>query len=165
MEEGTSTVAVAAANGDGDGDGDSGDGDGARRADDASSGGEGDDAGDLARLRLGLLRALAQMTRDLARATAVSPTPSSSSSSSSPDDAGGGERRALAIAATLAVFNQATCSTAVINYAPVIFRDAGVDDDADAVLLSSLVSLAKLAGAISLHWSPYDRVGVVNADP
>jgi hypothetical protein len=104
------------------------------------------------------------MTRDRARATAVSPPPSSSSSSS-PDDAGGGERRAFVIAATLAVFNQATCSTAVINYAPVIFRDAGVDDDADAVLLSSLVSLAKLAGAISLHWSPYDRVGVVNADP
>lgn len=55
-------------------------------------------------------------------------------------------RRAFRVASTLAFFNQACASTAVINYAPTILERAGTADRGDAVFFASGVSLAKLVG-------------------
>jgi DNA-directed RNA polymerase III subunit RPC1 len=38
-------------------------------------------------------------------------------------------------------------------------------DRAQVGLLVAMMGDALMSGAYSLHWSPYDRVGVVNADP
>ena len=50
------------------------------------------------------------------------------------------------VAAALAFFNQATCSTSVVNYAPRVLQRVGMESRDDAVLFASLVSVAKLAG-------------------
>jgi hypothetical protein len=55
-------------------------------------------------------------------------------------------RRAFRVASTLAFFNQACASTAVVNYAPTILERAGTADRGDAVFFASGVSLAKLVG-------------------
>ena len=70
----------------------------------------------------------------------------------------GPERNAFATALWLAFFNQATCSTSVINFAPEVLERVGVDSDADAVLLASAVSLCKLLG-VSASMFLVDRAG------
>jgi MFS family permease len=50
------------------------------------------------------------------------------------------------VAAALAFFNQATCSTSVVNYAPRVLQRVGMASRDDAVLFASFVSVAKLAG-------------------
>ena len=50
------------------------------------------------------------------------------------------------VAAALAFFNQATCSTSVVNYAPRVLQRVGMASRDDAVLFASFVSFAKLAG-------------------
>ena len=70
----------------------------------------------------------------------------------------GPERNAFAIATWLAFFNQATCSTSVINFAPEVLERVGVDSKDDAVLLASAVSLCKLLG-VSASMFLVDRAG------
>ena len=70
----------------------------------------------------------------------------------------GPERDAFATALWLAFFNQATCSTSVINFAPEVLERVGVDSDADAMLLASAVSLCKLLG-VSASMFLVDRAG------
>ena len=70
----------------------------------------------------------------------------------------GPERVAFKTALWLAFFNQATCSTSVINFAPQVLERVGVDSDADAVLLASAVSACKLAG-VAASMFLVDRAG------
>jgi MFS family permease len=62
------------------------------------------------------------------------------------------------VAASLAFFNQATCSTSVVNYAPRVLRNVGMESKDDAVLFASFVSAAKLAGVAASMFA-VDRVG------
>ena len=58
----------------------------------------------------------------------------------------GPERRAVALATLLAVFNQIGASTSIINYAPDVLQRAGVHGNQRAVLMSSLIGVAKTVG-------------------
>jgi hypothetical protein len=58
------------------------------------------------------------------------------------------ERRALRIALALAVFNQISASTSLINYAPELLQRTGVADSASAMLLSAPVSACKAVGIL-----------------
>ena len=60
----------------------------------------------------------------------------------------GHERRAALVAMWLAVFNQIGASTSIINYAPQVLEVSGVKRDEKAILMSSLISLAKAAGVV-----------------
>jgi|AntAceMinimDraft_1070359.scaffolds.fasta_scaffold05211_2 hypothetical protein len=51
----------------------------------------------------------------------------------------------------LAFFNQATCSTSIINFAPKILERAGIDDRDNAVLFASVWTTA--AAATAATWS------------
>jgi MFS family permease len=62
------------------------------------------------------------------------------------------------VAAALAFFNQATCSTSVVNYAPRVLQRVGMESKDDAVLFASFVSAAKLAGVAASMFA-VDRVG------
>ena len=62
------------------------------------------------------------------------------------------------VAAALAFFNQATCSTSVVNYAPRVLQRVGMESRDDAVLFASFVSAAKLAGVAGSMFA-VDRVG------
>jgi hypothetical protein len=62
------------------------------------------------------------------------------------------------VAASLAFFNQATCSTSVVNYAPRVLQRVGMESKDDAVLFASFVSAAKLAG-VAVSMFAVDRVG------
>ena len=70
----------------------------------------------------------------------------------------GPESRAFAVALWLAFFNQATCSTSVINFAPQVLEKVGVHSDSDAVLLACAVSLCKLVG-VATSMFLVDRIG------
>lgn len=60
----------------------------------------------------------------------------------------GHERRAAATAVWLAVFNQIGASTSIINYAPRVLEVSGVRQDEQAILMSSLIALAKTVGVV-----------------
>jgi len=61
----------------------------------------------------------------------------------------GPERAAFAIACCLAVFDQATASTAIINYAPeVLSNTLGVQDPNLAILYPAAIALAKVVGTL-----------------
>ena len=64
----------------------------------------------------------------------------------------GPERKAFAIAAVLAVFDQATASTAVINYAPeVLSSQLGITSERNAILYPAVIAVTKCIGvAIAL---------------
>jgi hypothetical protein len=64
----------------------------------------------------------------------------------------GPERKAFAIAAVLAVFDQATASTAVINYAPeVLSAQLGITSERNAILYPAVIAVTKCIGvAIAL---------------
>ena len=63
----------------------------------------------------------------------------------------GEESRAFAIALCLAFFNQAMASSAIINYAPKLLRDSGIDSEIYATLLSATVTAAKVTLSCKLH--------------
>lgn len=61
----------------------------------------------------------------------------------------GPERAAFAIACCLAVFDQATASTAIINYAPeVLANRMGVEDPNLAIMYPAAIALAKVVGTL-----------------
>jgi hypothetical protein len=61
----------------------------------------------------------------------------------------GPERAAFAIACCLAVFDQATASTAIINYAPeVLATHMGVQDQNLAIMYPAAIALAKVVGTL-----------------
>lgn len=60
----------------------------------------------------------------------------------------GPESSAFAMILILAFFNQAFASTAIINYAPSVLQNAGVESGSAASLFTSLVGASKLAGVI-----------------
>jgi Sugar (and other) transporter len=60
----------------------------------------------------------------------------------------GPESSAFTMILILAFFNQAFASTAIINYAPSVLQDAGVESSSAASLFTSLVGASKLAGVI-----------------
>ena len=70
----------------------------------------------------------------------------------------GEESRAFRAALWLAFFNQACCSTSIINFAPQILERAGVRDRDEAVLFAAAVSATKLAG-VAASMLLVDRVG------
>ena len=70
----------------------------------------------------------------------------------------GEESRAFRVATWLAFFNQASCSTSVINFAPQILERTGVRDRDEAVLFAAAVSATKLAG-VAASMLLVDRVG------
>ena len=70
----------------------------------------------------------------------------------------GEEGRAFKMALWLAFFNQATCSTSIINYAPKILERAGVSDHEEAVLFASAISVTKAAG-VTASMFLVDRAG------
>ena len=62
------------------------------------------------------------------------------------------------VAVVLAFFNQAVCSTSVVNYAPIVLRSVGMTDSDSAVLFASLISVAKFCGVlVSMFW--VDKIG------
>jgi MFS family permease len=69
----------------------------------------------------------------------------------------GSERRAFWTVMTLAAFNQACASTAIINYAPTVFESQGVTT-AKASLFGASTGLSKLLGVI-ISFFLVDRVG------
>ena len=56
----------------------------------------------------------------------------------------GEERAAFSIALWLAFFNQAMASSAIINYAPQLLRESGIQTETAATLLTSTVTAAKV---------------------
>jgi MFS family permease len=61
----------------------------------------------------------------------------------------GPERAAFGIACCLAVFDQATASTAIINYAPeVLANRMGVQDPSLAIMYPAAIALAKVVGTL-----------------
>lgn len=70
----------------------------------------------------------------------------------------GPERRALRTACWLAFFNQAVASTAIINYAPTLMREAGLRSASAASLLTAAVGGSKLVG-VSLAFLLVDSLG------
>ena len=56
----------------------------------------------------------------------------------------GPERRALRTACWLAFFNQAVASTAIINYAPTLMREAGLRSASAASLLTAAIGGSKV---------------------
>ena len=58
----------------------------------------------------------------------------------------------------LAIFNQATCSTSIINYAPTPLERAGVEGHEEAVLFASAISITKAAG-VTASMFLVDRAG------
>ena len=70
----------------------------------------------------------------------------------------GPESSAFTMILILAFFNQAFASTAVINYAPTVLQDAGVESGATASLFTSFIGIAKLVGVI-LAFFLVDSVG------
>lgn len=63
-----------------------------------------------------------------------------------PEEAG--ERRAVRIALLLAFFNQAGASTSLINYAPEVLHDAGVESRQRAMQLSAAIGGCKTLGIL-----------------
>eukprot|EP00892_Ulva_mutabilis_P011254 jgi/Ulvmu1/8500/UM044_0034.1 len=59
-----------------------------------------------------------------------------------------GERRAVRIALLLAIFNQIGASTSLINYAPEVLQDAGVDGRQRAMQLSAAIGGCKTIGIL-----------------
>jgi MFS family permease len=71
----------------------------------------------------------------------------------------GPERRAFFMAVILAVFNQATASTAVINYAPeVLAAQLRVSSESNAILYPAVISLTKCVG-VGIALSVVDDLG------
>jgi hypothetical protein len=72
----------------------------------------------------------------------------------------GPERRAFGIACTLAVFDQATASTAIINYAPLVLASSrlGVASARTAIMYPAAISAAKALGVV-LALLLVDRAG------
>jgi hypothetical protein len=71
----------------------------------------------------------------------------------------GPERRAFFMAIILAVFNQATASTAVINYAPeVLAAQLRVTEESNAILYPAVISLTKCVG-VGIALSVVDDLG------
>jgi|TARA_B110000503_G_scaffold129541_1_gene201866 MFS family permease len=68
------------------------------------------------------------------------------------------EHKPVRVAAVLAFFNQASCSTSLVNYAPLLLRGAGMRSEADAVLFASLISVCKFTGVL-LSMFTVDRAG------
>ena len=62
----------------------------------------------------------------------------------------GEEKTAFNIALWLAFFNQATASSAIINYAPQLLRETGIHNETLATLLTSTVTGAKVSLARSV---------------
>ncbi|KAL4517815.1 hypothetical protein Ndes2526B_g02211 [Nannochloris sp. 'desiccata'] len=60
----------------------------------------------------------------------------------------GPESSAFTMILILAFFNQAFASTAIINYAPSVLQNAGVESSSAASLFTSLIGASKLAGVI-----------------
>lgn len=60
----------------------------------------------------------------------------------------GPESSAFTMILILAFFNQAFASTAIINYAPSVLEQAGVQSTAAASLFTSIVGASKLAGVV-----------------
>jgi hypothetical protein len=58
------------------------------------------------------------------------------------------ERRSIRIAVILAVLNQISASTSIINYAPVLLKDVGVSSSEVAMELASAVGTFKMIGII-----------------
>lgn len=61
----------------------------------------------------------------------------------------GREARAFRLVCCLAAFNQATASTAIMNYAPTLLQrlqPAGGLSDAGAVLFTAVIALTKVVG-------------------
>ncbi|KAK3261751.1 hypothetical protein CYMTET_29354, partial [Cymbomonas tetramitiformis] len=56
------------------------------------------------------------------------------------------EGNAFYIALWLAFFDQATASTAIINFAPKVLEETGVEDHSEAIVKSSLIGATKMAG-------------------
>jgi len=70
----------------------------------------------------------------------------------------GDERRAFVVVMVLAMFNQASGSTSVINYAPTLFEEQGVESSAKASLIASLIGASKLIGVV-VAFVLVDRAG------
>ena len=70
----------------------------------------------------------------------------------------GKERRAFWIVLTLAVFNQAFASTAILNYGPTLLTDNGMENTSWASFAASAASLGKLIGII-VSFVLVDRAG------
>lgn len=68
------------------------------------------------------------------------------------------ERRAFLTVLALAMFNQACGSTSIINYAPIVLEEEGIDSDAKATLFSATLGLSKLVGVI-VSFSLVDNLG------
>ena len=63
----------------------------------------------------------------------------------------GPESKAFMIGICIAIFNQASASTAVINYAPTLLAQVGVDQDSGgSILLSSLIASMKIVELVRL---------------
>jgi Sugar (and other) transporter len=60
----------------------------------------------------------------------------------------GPEQRAVALAIALAFFNQVGASTSIINYAPEVLQQAGLRENQRAILVSSLIGVAKMVGVL-----------------
>ena len=71
---------------------------------------------------------------------------------------GGDERKAFVVVMVLAMFNQASGSTSIINYAPTLFEEQGVESSAKASLIASSVGASKLIGVV-VAFVLVDRVG------
>ncbi len=69
----------------------------------------------------------------------------------------GGERRAFWTVMALAFFNQSCASTAILNYAPVVFESQGVAA-ANASFFSAVTGFAKLLG-VTVSFFLVDRMG------
>lgn len=68
------------------------------------------------------------------------------------------ERRAFVTVLLLAVFNQACGSTSIINYAPTVLEEQGIQSDTKAILFSASTGVSKLAGVV-VSFFLVDNVG------
>lgn len=68
------------------------------------------------------------------------------------------ERRAFLIVLGLAMFNQASGSTSIINYAPTVLEEQGIHNDTKAILFSASTGVSKLLGVI-ISFFLVDKVG------
>ncbi|GFH08309.1 MFS domain-containing protein, partial [Haematococcus lacustris] len=70
----------------------------------------------------------------------------------------GEERRAFAVACCLAIFNQATASTAIINYAPKLLQRMGGMSASGSLAFTFIIAITKVLG-VSAGLLLVDTVG------
>ncbi len=68
------------------------------------------------------------------------------------------ERRAFVTVMVLAMFNQACGSTSIINYAPTVLEEQGMQSDTKAILFSASTGVSKLIGVL-VSFFLVDNVG------